>query len=202
VSDKPKDTIIGQQPTAGEQLESGQAVSVTISIGRERTVAPNLLGLVSIEDARTALTDARLKLGSVQQEDSEQPPGYVLGQEYAEGTPLEVGTRVGITVSSGKIQVPQVVGSTEAQARSDLANKALVVDVIYEESKGTPGIVLKQVPTSGTPVVKGTLVTLTVSKPKESPTPSPSPTEPTPSPSPTEPSPTPEPTVSQALARP
>ena len=203
VSDKPKDTIIGQQPTAGEQLENGQAVSVTVSVGRERTLAPNLLGLVSIEDARTALADARLQLGAVQQEDSEQPPGYVLGQKYAEGTPLEVGTRVGITVSSGKIQVPQVVGATEAQARSDLANKALVVEVVYQESKGTPGIVLKQVPTSGTPVVKGTLVTLTVSKPKESPSPSPSPTEPTPSPSPspTDPTPTPEPTVSPAPLR-
>ncbi|MEK9736469.1 MAG: Stk1 family PASTA domain-containing Ser/Thr kinase, partial [Candidatus Nanopelagicales bacterium] len=37
VSQKPVDTIIGQQPIAGEQLEEGQAVNVTVSAGKEKT---------------------------------------------------------------------------------------------------------------------------------------------------------------------
>ena len=42
VSGKPVDTIIGQQPTPGEQLEEGQAVNVTISAGKEKTTVPPL----------------------------------------------------------------------------------------------------------------------------------------------------------------
>ena len=72
VSDKPADTITGQQPTAGEQLEKGQAVNVTVSAGKEKTTVPPLVGLTSRQDALTALSDAKLVLGRVTEQDGDQ----------------------------------------------------------------------------------------------------------------------------------
>ncbi|MGD9954453.1 MAG: PASTA domain-containing protein, partial [Candidatus Nanopelagicales bacterium] len=102
---------------------------------------------------------------------------------------VDAGTPVDIVVSNGKVKVPNVVGSSEAQAQSDLRNAGFDVEVIQLETSNQPeGTVLAQSPQAGTVAVRGTLVTITVAKapppPTESPTPPPSDT-PTPSVSPT-----------------
>ena len=188
VSDLPPNTIIQQDPIAGSQLQQGQAVSVVISAGKEKVSVPNLSGLTSGDDARTALTDAKLNLGSVTQVDSDAPQGSVVSQTPAPNTSVDAGSRVNITVSNGKVPVPGVVGSTEAQAKSDLANAGFQVNVTTQQD-GTvsPGIVLAQSPRAGQPAVKGTLVTITVATaPAPTPTPTPTP-PPTPTPAPTTP---------------
>ncbi|TEX51959.1 MAG: hypothetical protein B7C55_02895 [Actinomycetales bacterium mxb001] len=194
VSEKPVDTIIGQQPTPGEQLEQGQAVNVNVSAGKEKTTVPPLVGLTSVADAEVALGDAKLILGSVTEQDGTQPAGYVLSQDPAEGSSVDVGTKVNIVVSSGKLQVPSVVGQEEGVARGALSAAGLQVNVVYEESETVPnGVVLEQDPPAGTVADKGTVVTLIVAiTPEPTPTPTPTPTpEPTPPPTPT-----PEPTAS------
>jgi len=193
VSDLPVDTIIGQQPTPGEQLEQGQAVNVTISAGKEKSIVPPLVGLTSLADVETALADAKLQLGSVIEVDSAQPRGYVLRQNPAEGSSVDVGTSVNVEVSNGRSQVPSVVGETEGSARGILSSAGFEVAVIYQQSATVvSGTVLAQAPSAGTTAEKGTTVTLTVAIPVPEPTPTPTPT-PTPEPTPT-PTPTPEPT--------
>lgn len=191
VSEKPVDTIIGQQPTPGEQLEQGQAVNVTISAGKEKTTVPPLVGLTSVEDAETALADARLVLGNVTEQDGAQPKGYVLSQLPVEGTSVDVGSKIDIVISSGKLQVPSVVGQPEEVARAALSSAGLEVNVVYQESETVPqGTVLEQDPAAGSTADKGTVVTLIVAlEPEPTPTPTPTPEPPTPTP-------TPEPTVS------
>ena len=107
----PKGSIIGQDPVAGELLELGQAVNLTISAGKEQTNVPDLIDLASSEDARLALTEAKLVLGKVTPKDSDKPEGTVISQDPAANTSVDVGTLVSITVSSGKIPVPNVVGN-------------------------------------------------------------------------------------------
>lgn len=195
VSDRPDGTIIAQQPAAGEMLEQGQAVNVTISAGREQAVVPQLLALPSIEAVRIALADANLQLGSITERDSNQPAGYVLGQDPPEGTLLDVGSSVDIEVSSGLSPVPNVVGAREAQARSDLAQAGFEVQVVEQESaQFAAGVVLAQSPQAGTELARGSLVTITVSV-AAPPPPTPEPTfTPEPTPDPTfEPEPVPEP---------
>ena len=195
VSEKPVDTIIGQQPTPGEQLEQGQAVNVTVSAGKEKTTVPPLVGLTSIADAETALGDAKLVLGKVTEQDGAEPAGYVLSQNPTEGTSVDVGTKVDVVISSGKMAVPSVVGQPEEVARAALSSAGLEVNVVYQESTTVPqGIVLEQDPPAGTTAEKGTVVTLVVAvQPEPTPTPTPTPEPTTPSP---EPTPTPEPTTS------
>lgn len=55
VSDLPANTIIQQDPVAGAQLQQGQGVAVVISAGKEKVTVPNLIGLTTVDDARTAL---------------------------------------------------------------------------------------------------------------------------------------------------
>ncbi len=174
VSDRPQGTIIAQQPAAGEAIEQGQSVNVTFSSGKEQATVPQLVGLTSIEAARLALADANLQLGQIIQKDSEQPAGYVLEQDPAEGTQIDAASPVSITVSTGSVTVPDVTGATEAQARSDLVNAGFKVQVIQQEVADAPaGQVLAQSPTAGSPLTRGSTVTITVAK---APPPPPEPT--------------------------
>ena len=197
ISERPVGTVIAQQPAPGEAIEQGQAVNVTISTGREQSTVPQLVGLTSLDDVRIALSDFGLVLGTILEEDSNQPAGYVLSQDPSEGTQLPAGSAVDIVISSGLIEVPDVTGATEAQARSDLAQAGFVVQMVEQESTvAPPGTVLAQSPQPGTQLERGSLVTITVSlavpEPTPTPTPIPTPT-PTVEPAPTE-IPAPEPT--------
>jgi serine/threonine-protein kinase len=199
-SDRPAETIIAQQPAAGETIETGQSVNVTVSMGLEQVTVPELVALTSVEAATVALSDVGLTLGTVLERNSQQPAGYVLEQDPLPGTQVDAGTPVTITVSSGLTRVPAVVGLSEAQARSDLAQAGFEVQVVEQLDGTVPGgTVLAQSPQAGESLERGSVVTITVSlAPAPSPTPTPTPTpEPTPTPTPTPeptPPPTPEPT--------
>jgi serine/threonine-protein kinase len=176
LSDRPDGTIIAQQPAAGEQLETGQAVNVTVSSGVEQVVVPPLVGLTSTDAARTALEDANLTLGEVVPVDSDQPAGYVLSSDPVEGSSVDTGSPVGITVSSGLVAVPKVKGSYEAQARADLTAAGFEIAVTYQSDNVSPaGIVLAQSPKAGTSLERGAVVTITVAV-RTGPEPEPSPT--------------------------
>ena len=192
-SDRPQGTVINQQPAAGELLEENQSVNVTVSSGLEQATVPQLLALTTVDAARIALEDAGLVLGTVKEKNSQQPAGYVLAQDPQEGTQIDAGMAVNITVSSGLVKVPGVRGESEAQARSDLAQIGFDVQVVeLQDGSVSPGTVLAQSPQAGELLPRGSVVTITVATaPPAPPTPTPTPT-PTPEPTFT-PEPTPEP---------
>ncbi|MGA0208373.1 MAG: Stk1 family PASTA domain-containing Ser/Thr kinase [Candidatus Nanopelagicales bacterium] len=164
ISDREPGTVIAQQPAAGESIEQGQAVNVTISTGREQATVPQLIGLTSLDAVRTALSDANLQLGEITEEDSNQPAGYVLAQDPAEGAQVAAGSPVAVVVSSGLVEVPDVRDVSQAQALSDLAQAGFEVQVVEQESTiEPPGIVLAQSPQPGTSLERGSVVTITVS---------------------------------------
>jgi len=198
LSDRPDGTIIAQQPAFGEMLEQGQAINVTVSGGQEQATVPQLVGLTSIESARLALSDANLQLGEIKQKDSEQPPGYVLDQDPAEGSAVDAGTAVSITISTGNLVVPDLIGASEEQARSDIVQAGFTVQVVYQESADfIEGTVIDQAPLPGGQLARGALVTITVvtAPLPVTPTTGPGPDDFAPAPQPTAPVvPTPEPT--------
>ncbi len=183
ISERPEGTIIAQQPAAGESIEQGQSVNVTVSIGLEQVTVPQLIALTTVEAARIALEDVGLALGAVKEKNSQQPAGYVLNQDPAEGTQVDAGTPVSITVSSGLVKVPKVTGSSEAQARSDLAQVGFDVQVVeLEDGSVSSGTVLAQSPQGGELLPRGSVVTITVATSPPLPSPEPSPSvEPVPS---------------------
>ena len=161
----PKGSILGQDPAAGELIELGQAVNLIVSAGKDQTSVPDLLDLASSEDARLALTEARLVLGKVTPKDSDKPEGTVIAQDPAANTAVDIGTLVSITVSSGKIPVPNVVGKTQTDAKNTLLNAGFMVEVVFEEN-GTvaENTVTAQNPAADSVTLKGTIVTIKVSK--------------------------------------
>ena len=185
----PKGTIIGQDPASGELLELGQAVNLVVSAGKDQTSVPDLVDLASSEDARLALTDARLVLGKVTPKDSDKPEGTVIAQDPEANTSVDIGTLVSITVSSGKVPVPNVVGASQTDAKNTLLNAGFLVEVEFEENGAVPeNTVISQSPGADAVTLKGTTVTIKVSKlpivVAPTPVPTPTPTSP-PTPAPT-----------------
>ena len=163
-SDQPKGTILTQNPAAGSQLAKGQSVSVSVSAGRAQVQVPTLTGLPSSDDARVALTEVQLVLGTVTQKDSDQPEGMVLSQSPTSGTTVNAGTKVNITVSNGMVSVPNVVNQSEAQAQATLQNAGFYVQVVDQQSSQPDGTVLAQSPVANNKAKKGSTVTITVAR--------------------------------------
>ena len=181
VSDLPKDTIISQDPRTGELVEVGSLVDVVVSAGKEQVQVPDLVDFSSVADARKTLADAGLAMGKVTEEDSDKPEGTVLRQKPEAYETVDAGSAVDIWVSNAQVEVPNVVGRTEAQARTDLFN--LGFEVAYapelETTEFAPGTVADQTPVGGENAKKGSLVTLTLAKaPAPTPTPTPTPSVP------------------------
>jgi serine/threonine-protein kinase len=176
-SDLPKDTVISQDPRSGELAEVGSLVDLVVSKGKEQAQVPDLTDVSSESDARRALSEAGLTLGTVTEEDSDRPEGTVLRQDPEPYETVDAGSAVNIWVSNAQVEVPNVVGRTEAQARTDLFN--LGFEVAYgpelETTEFAPGTVADQTPLGGENAKKGSLVTLTLAKaPAPTPTPTPS----------------------------
>lgn len=161
-SSQPKGTVLSQNPTGGTLLAKGQAVNMTVSAGLAQVQVPTLTGLASSQDAATALAEVDLKLGSVTEKNSDQPEGMVLSQNPPAGTTVSSGSSVNIVVSNGMVNVPNVVGQSEEQARATLTNAGFNVQVVYQSSSQPAGTVLAQSPPATSTARKGTQITITV----------------------------------------
>jgi len=169
--------VVEQSPAAGELVDAATVVDIVVSTGRERTLVPRVVGL-DVADARPAITDAGLVLGDVADQASDQPEGTVLEVLPPEGTEVEVGSSVTLTVSSGKVEVPDVIGLPRGEAEATLSQAGFQVLVNEETSTETPGTVVFQAPSPGQEVSAGTRVAITVAA-APVPTPTPQPTAPT-----------------------
>jgi eukaryotic-like serine/threonine-protein kinase len=159
----PKGTIIGQDPAPGELIEAGQAVNLIVSAGKDQVPVPDLVNLPSVDDARLVLTEAKLLLGRVTPVDSDKPEGTILEQDPVATTVVDIGTLISVTVSNGKIPVPNVVGKNETQAKNTLVNAGFLVDIVRQaDGSVAVGTVLSQSPESTELALKGSIVTLTV----------------------------------------
>lgn len=116
-SDAPEGTIIRQNPDAGTDAESSQAISVVISKGRsiKEVAMPGLLGK-SLDSAKAEIESAGLKVGDVTYGYSaDYPSGQVIEQQYSSGTSLTEGTSVNIKVSKGAEPQPEEPDEGEAE---------------------------------------------------------------------------------------
>jgi serine/threonine-protein kinase len=170
--------VLSQSPEEGQLLELGSAVDLVLSTGKEQVNIPRVVGL-NVADARAALEAVGLDDIDVKNQASDRPSGEVLACDPPEGRQVDVGSKVTLTVSSGQVEVPDVVGRTLSQAQATLTQAGFdVPDPVEEESDERAGTVIAQTPEGGTLADQGSRVVLTVAIPRaQTPTPSPSPTE-------------------------
>ena len=103
-------SVIRTDPAAGSQVAAGSTVVVYVSRPQVSTTAkvPSLVGLSSVNDARTLLVQNKLGLGSTTEQYSDKPAGTIIGQNPAAGSTVKVNSRVSVTVSAGPEPEPEV----------------------------------------------------------------------------------------------
>ena len=167
-SDVPEGFATRTDPEGGTEQEAGSRVQLYISTGPKRVDVPDVVGL-DIQDARAELSDRGLR-ADVSRVESDAPEDEVTGQNPGEGTEVDEGTRVSLTVSKGReeVEVPNVEGETEDDARAELEGDGFRVNV---QERPTPnpddeGRVVEQQPSSGRRP-RGSPVTIYVGVPEE-----------------------------------
>ena len=96
--------VISQTPEGNGKAAKKSTVTIVVSKGKEvKVVEVPDLKKMSIKDAEKALSDAKLKLGNVNQEYSDTiKEGLVITQSVEAGVEVKEGAEVSITISKGK----------------------------------------------------------------------------------------------------
>ncbi|MBR5229184.1 MAG: Stk1 family PASTA domain-containing Ser/Thr kinase [Firmicutes bacterium] len=101
VSELPEGTVISQTPEAGSEVAEGTEVSFVVSLGGgEKVAVPDLLGMTR-KDAKAALEEVGLNIGTVTEEESIAEKGTVISQSVAAKEEVQSGTRVDLVLSTG-----------------------------------------------------------------------------------------------------
>ena len=181
-SDVKKGFVVGTSPAEGTEVDRGSRVRLFVSSGAERIAVPNVVGL-SRESAESRLDREGLTV-QVQIQASEKPKDEVIAQSPGEGTKLDAGDRVTITVSEGaqeveKVRVSDVEGLSEEDALRMLRADGLqgTVRERATDNAKEDGTVLVQRPDAGVEVERGRTVVLIVGR-FEDPGPAPDPPSP------------------------
>ncbi|MEV0324902.1 Stk1 family PASTA domain-containing Ser/Thr kinase [Micromonospora echinospora] len=188
-SDCKKDTVVRQEPLAGEEVGENQTVTLHFCGGKPVVTIPgNLIGS-KFENVEAQLKALKL---TVERKDvnSDEPEGLVVRLTPPSGKTIEENGKVVVEVSRGNVrEVPNVFGESEEDAREELTDAGYRVSVRNgpEVPKDEAGKVTSQNPRGGTSLARGQTVTITVSRPAPEPDPSGTPpATPTPTPTPTD----------------
>ena len=172
-ADVPAGNIISQDPKPGTSydIEKNRAVKITVSKGAKIVKVPNVKGKKE-DDAIQELEKSELKAEVVAETSQTVEEGIVIKQETEPNTEVNADSIIKIYVSSGtgleKVSVPYVVDRDIEEAKKELTEKKLEVNVMYEEDTNkSNGVVLKQSIEVGKVVEEGTAITLTVNRIQE-----------------------------------
>ena len=165
----PEGHVISQNPTAGTSFCGLASVDLTVSLGP--CTVPDVVGM-SESDAESAINSAGLSVGSIGYLYSDNvEAGCVISQYPIPGTVVDSGTEVDLDISLGPdtggptVEVPDVVGKTESDAKSVITSESLNVGTISNDYSDTvpKGFVISQSPSGGTSVPEGSSVSLRIS---------------------------------------
>jgi eukaryotic-like serine/threonine-protein kinase len=169
----PKDIVLEQDPPAGQASQSCDllklsctkpTVTLTVNAGPGQAKVPSVTGLDQTA-AESKLTAAHFKVTVVKAASDTAPAGTVISSDPSGGSLARQGSEVTITVSRGpkKVDVPLVVGETQAIAESEIRGAGLVPAVVKRQDNAPAGQVLQQAPDAGKRVDQGSTVTIVVS---------------------------------------
>ena len=125
---------------------------------------PDVTGLAE-EEARLQLQETGFRVAPVSEPSETVRAGLVIRTEPRAGLETEEGAVISIVASSGPslATVPNVVGSTQQRAATQLRGQGFALEVETANSEAGVGEVISQSPPAGTDAPPGTVITLTVS---------------------------------------
>jgi len=165
--DIPADTVITQEPKAGNQGREGDTIYVDVSAGPATVEAPILTGL-TVEEATIAAEEWGLSVAGVTYEDDKTvEPGKIIRQSPEEGTEMYVGDEIFIVVSGSEEDMtimPALLGDKLDAAIDRLRSSGFSrIFVRTLESAELPGRVINQLPEGNTLQSADTQIELWVS---------------------------------------
>ncbi len=167
----PKDMVLAQNIQDGEVVKVGTVLEITVSAGGELVYIPDLSGMTQ-EDAMAVLDELGINY-EIKEEKSEIAIGHISSQNVNEGSAVEKGTTIIITVSTGMedvdededVVVPSVVGKSWDDATGLLSASNLYIYKISSEysDRYPKGHIISQNVNAGSSVKQGTRIGVVVS---------------------------------------
>jgi beta-lactam-binding protein with PASTA domain len=136
--------------------------------GPVQVAVPSVAGM-TIQQATTLLTQKGLNVASTTQSNDQVPVGKIVRQNPPTNVMVDKGSTVAVVVSGGPglFPVPDVIGKTESQARTQLekspGNFQVATDAKTQDDPAPAGQVLKISPDPNSKYPAGQVFTLTVS---------------------------------------
>ncbi|AEG42837.1 serine/threonine protein kinase with PASTA sensor(s) [Isoptericola variabilis 225] len=165
-SEEPEGTFTRQDPEGGTSAPEGSEVHVWFSTGPDSFAMPDVVGM-DVDEAEDTIEAAGLVVGEVEEQNhASAPEDQVISSDPEAGASVSEGDTVNLVVSTGQVELPNLVGRTQEEAEATLAELRLTAVIETEESDEEPGTVIKQSPEAG-PVNQGERVSLTVARERE-----------------------------------
>jgi len=157
-----EDKVEKQSPAATTSVAVDTQVTIQMCNSPAQTRVPSDLKGSTREAAETALVGANL-VPEFESVNSDVDAGRVVSVEK-EGQQVKRGTKITVEISKGNlIEVPSVVGKTEAVARALLEERGFTnIETEESDQQGTAGTVVAQTPDAKQKKSKNTQITLTV----------------------------------------
>ena len=161
----PRDRIASQIPLATMSAQPGSSIVLTISDGPGEAIVPDDLIGMSLIDARAALTAVGLLVSQTIAAPSEEAQGTVLEVTPAVGSVTDAGSGVILTIASGEITVPDLIGVEAIQAKTSLIQAGFLIKEFFDFDPAQPlGVVIRQAPDALSTQTIGKSVTITINK--------------------------------------
>ncbi len=161
--------VIAQSINAGEKVDEGTKLTLTISIGPAAFEMPNVVGQTK-DKAESTLNNKGLVVVVEYKKDDSAKEGTVLAQSISKGESVKRGDEITITVATNTktVKVANVVGKSKSDAESILKDQGFKVTILENyDANVAAGKVISQSPEAGVSQLPGAEIILYVSKGKQ-----------------------------------
>ncbi len=168
--------VISQDPSPKKVVKKNSEIKLIVSIGSSggNIATPNVVNK-TFEEAITQILEAGLNYTVTEQDSEDVPAGKVIRQTPLAGTKLNKDDIVNLHISKGKnveatpaaekVSVPSIIGLGKDQAEATLQANGLNIGNVSRKASSAPeGTVISQSPELGKTALKGSFVSVVLSR--------------------------------------
>ena len=163
------DIVISQSYEKGDMIPADTKVKIVVSAGKAEVPVPNVVGF-EVAQADETIKAAGFQVTHSYEYSADIEKDHVIRQDPSGDQKAADGSTVTIVVSNGpemkEAEVPDLRNKTQQEAEAELTNRNLKLGNVTEEYSDTveAGRVISQSTSSGTKVLEGSSVDITISK--------------------------------------
>ncbi|MFG2293254.1 Stk1 family PASTA domain-containing Ser/Thr kinase [Streptomyces sp. NPDC048603] len=162
-ADRTPGAVLKQNPPAQSQAEKNTVITLTVAKEQSKALVPDLKGKTAAQ-AKKALQEANLKLGSTTEVESTEPPKTIVSQSQPPNTEVLPGTVINVEIAKAAAQVqvpvPNLVGRTVGEAKALLAASGLQLGQVIGTATDDNARVAGSSPQAGQQVPPNSQITL------------------------------------------